>query len=55
MLDDVPGVDVNKAENGRTPLYAAAKKGFLDLVRMLLQQPSIDVNAGDINERDRCV
>ena len=38
-------VDINAVDvNGNTPLITAAEKGFLDIIIVLLQYPSLDVN-----------
>ncbi|KAF1997425.1 ankyrin, partial [Amniculicola lignicola CBS 123094] len=34
-------------ENGCTPLYVAARQGSVEVVKMLLQRPGLDVNAAD--------
>jgi ankyrin repeat protein len=38
-------VDVNLPQNeGCTPLYMAASKGFVEIVRLLLQRDEIDIH-----------
>lgn len=38
-----------QTDKGETPLYIASKKGYEDIVVMLLTFPGIDVNARDVN------
>jgi ankyrin repeat protein len=43
------GLDVNKAESkeGRTPLFAAARNGHLEVVKLLVRLLGIDINRAD--------
>ena len=38
------GADVNKDSWGKTPLYIASLKGHVEIVRLLLKAPGIQVN-----------
>ena len=38
------GADVNKDRWGNTPLYIASLKGHVEIVRLLLKAPGIQVN-----------
>lgn len=42
-----PGIDINGAVDGYTPLYAASVQGHTDVVRLLLSVPGLDVNNAD--------
>jgi len=44
-------IDLNRREpqNGRTPLLVAANSGSVDVMKVLLKQPDIDINATDYN------
>ena len=42
-------MDVNKAaDEGQTPIFAAAWSGHLEIVRCLVEMPEVDVNQATI-------
>ena len=45
-----PNYDVNYDEDVFTPLEIAINNNFIDIVRLLLEHPNIDVNMGSIGE-----
>ena len=48
VLVSLPGIDINKADNGGwTPLRAASRSGHTDVVRVLVSLPGIDINKAD--------
>lgn len=43
-----PNIDCNFPDKyGRTPLMVAAREGFKDIVELLVQESSVDLNAVD--------
>ncbi|KAH6906631.1 ankyrin repeat-containing domain protein [Coprinopsis sp. MPI-PUGE-AT-0042] len=43
----LPGVDANLRCNGETPLMHASRQGYLEIVKLVLKCPGLDVNVAD--------
>ncbi len=49
LTDDFENLNTAYAQNGNTPLHVAALNGYTDIVRLLLEQPGIDIGLTNNN------